>query len=126
MGRSVLPCSGGGLIGRRDGKGVSIRLIGQAIGLFAVTNIDDIVILALFFGQATARSGALRVVAGQYLGFTAILAAAIVGGTRRRSAPRDGDPLPRVPATGSGPARCRGRLARAPRPQRRRHRPSHR
>jgi cadmium resistance protein CadD (predicted permease) len=57
---------------------VSIRLIGQAIGLFAVTNIDDIVILALFFGQATRRSGALQVVAGQYLGFTGILAASVI------------------------------------------------
>jgi cadmium resistance protein CadD (predicted permease) len=45
---------------------VSIGLIGQAVGLFVVTNIDDIVILALFFGDATSRSGALRVVAGQY------------------------------------------------------------
>jgi cadmium resistance protein CadD (predicted permease) len=58
---------------------VSIGLIGQAVGLFAVTNIDDIVILALFFGDATSRSGALRVVAGQYVGFAGILAAAIVG-----------------------------------------------
>jgi cadmium resistance protein CadD (predicted permease) len=58
---------------------VSIRLIGQAIGLFAVTNIDDIVILALFFGQATGRTGVLRMVVGQYLGFAAILVASIVG-----------------------------------------------
>jgi cadmium resistance protein CadD (predicted permease) len=58
---------------------VSIGLIGQAIGLFAVTNIDDIVILALFFGQAVGRGGVLRVVVGQYLGFAAILAAAILG-----------------------------------------------
>lgn len=44
---------------------MSIGLAGQAVGLFAETNIDDIVILALFFGQATGRSGALRVVVGQ-------------------------------------------------------------
>jgi cadmium resistance protein CadD (predicted permease) len=58
---------------------VSIGLIGQAIALFAVTNIDDIVILALFFGEAVGRRGALRVVVGQYLGFAAILCASILG-----------------------------------------------
>jgi cadmium resistance protein CadD (predicted permease) len=47
--------------------------------MFAVTNIDDILVLALFFGQATNRAGAVRVVVGQYLGFAAILAAAILG-----------------------------------------------
>jgi cadmium resistance protein CadD (predicted permease) len=58
---------------------VKITLIGQAVGLFALTNVDDIVILALFFGQTQGRSAALRVVSGQYLGFIAILAASIVG-----------------------------------------------
>ena len=49
--------------------------IGRAVGLFAVTNIDDIVILALFFGRtAGRRAGTARVVAGQYVGFLAILA----------------------------------------------------
>jgi cadmium resistance protein CadD (predicted permease) len=48
--------------------------------MFAVTNVDDLVILALFFGQAAGRRGAeARVVAGQYLGFTAILAVSILG-----------------------------------------------
>jgi cadmium resistance protein CadD (predicted permease) len=56
-------------------------LLGQAVGMFAVTNIDDILILALFFGQAAdqGRAGAMRIVVGQYLGFAAILAAAVVG-----------------------------------------------
>lgn len=58
---------------------MSIPLIGQAIGLFAVTNIDDIVILALFFGQAIGRNNVLRIVIGQYVGFSAILAASILG-----------------------------------------------
>lgn len=56
-----------------------IGLIGQAIGLFALTNVDDLVVLALFFSQVSGRSGVLRVVAGQYLGFGGILAAAIAG-----------------------------------------------
>jgi cadmium resistance protein CadD (predicted permease) len=65
----------------REGWPVDLRLVGQAVGMFAVTNIDDILILALFFGQAAraGRAGAARVVAGQYLGFLAILAAAVVG-----------------------------------------------
>jgi cadmium resistance protein CadD (predicted permease) len=48
--------------------------------MFAVTNVDDIVVLALFFGQASGcRAGVVRVVVGQYLGFAAILGASIVG-----------------------------------------------
>lgn len=54
-------------------------VVGQAIGTFAVTNIDDLVVLAVFFGQAPGHRGAaVRVVAGQYLGFIAILAVSIV------------------------------------------------
>lgn len=53
-------------------------IIGQAAGLFAVTNIDDIVVLSLFFTQgAASRGSAARVVTGQYLGFAAILAVAM-------------------------------------------------
>lgn len=60
---------------------MNLGLLGQAVGMFAVTNIDDILILALFFGQAAGegRAGAMRVAVGQYLGFAAILAASIVG-----------------------------------------------
>jgi len=53
-------------------------VIAEAAGLFTVTNFDDIVILSLFFAQgAGQRSSARRVMAGQYLGFIAILAVAI-------------------------------------------------
>ncbi|WP_045740359.1 cadmium resistance transporter [Actinoplanes rectilineatus] len=59
---------------------MSLSLLGQAAGMFAVTNIDDLLVLAVFFGQTRGhKAGAWRVVAGQYLGFLAILAAAIVG-----------------------------------------------
>jgi cadmium resistance protein CadD (predicted permease) len=58
---------------------LNIGLIGQAVGLFAVTNIDDIVILALFFGQAVGRAAIIRVIIGQYIGFAAILAATVLG-----------------------------------------------
>ncbi|MEV4349131.1 cadmium resistance transporter [Actinoplanes sp. NPDC049596] len=51
-----------------------MQTIAQAVGLFAVTNIDDILILALFFG----RGGTVRAVGlGQYLGFIGILAVAV-------------------------------------------------
>ena len=44
--------------------------------MFAVTNIDDLVLLAVFFG----RTGhPWRVVAGQYLGFLGILAVSVAG-----------------------------------------------
>lgn len=43
--------------------------------MFAVTNVDDLVLLALFFGRARAW----QVVVGQYLGFVAILVVAVLG-----------------------------------------------
>ncbi|GAA1684978.1 cadmium resistance transporter [Nonomuraea maheshkhaliensis] len=56
---------------------MNLGVVGQAAGLFAVTNVDDLLILALFFAQGAGRRGAAaRVVAGQYLGFLAILAVA--------------------------------------------------
>ncbi|OLF10396.1 cadmium resistance transporter [Actinophytocola xanthii] len=59
---------------------MELGLVGQAVGMFAVTNVDDLVLLAVFFGRAAGqRGGAARVVAGQYLGFAAILAASVVG-----------------------------------------------
>ncbi|MER7501339.1 cadmium resistance transporter [Nonomuraea pusilla] len=56
---------------------MNLGIAGQAAGLFAVTNVDDLVVLALFFARGAGRRGAgRRVVAGQYLGFAAILAVA--------------------------------------------------
>ena len=53
-------------------------IVGQAAGLFAVTNIDDVLVLALFFSQGAGHKGATKAIAaGQYLGFAAILAAAV-------------------------------------------------
>ncbi|QRP48426.1 cadmium resistance transporter [Amycolatopsis sp. FDAARGOS 1241] len=57
---------------------MNLSVIGQAVGLFAVTNIDDVLVLALFFAQGAGHRGATRRVAlGQYLGFIAILAVAV-------------------------------------------------
>lgn len=61
----------------------------QAIGLFAGTNIDDIVVLALLLGQARDREGVRRVVLGQYLGFAAILAVAVAGSLGATLLPED-------------------------------------
>ncbi|WP_078851900.1 cadmium resistance transporter [Streptomyces sp. NRRL B-3229] len=57
---------------------MGLGIIGQAAGLFAVTNIDDILVLALFFAQGAGHRGSTRrVVVGQYLGFVAILAVSV-------------------------------------------------
>jgi|SRR5882757_4168176 len=57
-----------------------MELVGQAVGMFAVTNIDDMLVLAVFFGRATgSKPAAVRVVVGQYLGFGAILATSALG-----------------------------------------------
>ncbi len=44
----------------------------QAIGLFLVTNIDDIIVLSLFFARGAGQRGTTtKIIAGQYLGFGA-------------------------------------------------------
>ncbi|MCT1804112.1 cadmium transporter, partial [Kocuria carniphila] len=41
----------------------------QAMGLFAATNIDDIIVLSLFFARGAGQRGTTaRILAGQYLG----------------------------------------------------------
>ncbi|MFD5829718.1 cadmium resistance transporter [Lentzea sp. NPDC060358] len=55
---------------------MDLGTLGQAAGMFAATNVDDLVLLALFFARA---GTAWKVVAGQYLGFTGILAVAVLG-----------------------------------------------
>ncbi|KAA6433914.1 cadmium transporter [Agrococcus sediminis] len=51
----------------------------QAIGLFLATNIDDIIILSLFFARGAGERGATaRILVGQYLGFIGILGAAVL------------------------------------------------
>ena len=51
----------------------------QAIGLFLATNIDDMIVLSLFFSLGAGTPGATgKILAGQYLGFGGILAASIL------------------------------------------------
>ena len=52
----------------------------QAIVLFAVTNIDDLIVLALFFARDRAAGGHGRgIVLAQYFGFLVVLAGCLAG-----------------------------------------------
>ncbi|MFD1716158.1 cadmium resistance transporter [Amnibacterium flavum] len=56
-----------------------IGTIAAAIGLFAATNIDDIVVLTVLFLASTRGSlPGWKVVAGQYLGFATLVAISVV------------------------------------------------
>lgn len=56
-----------------------LETVVQASAIFAVTNIDDIVLFALFFGRATGnRSAERNVIVGQYLGFGAIVSISVL------------------------------------------------
>ncbi|MCX0276059.1 cadmium resistance transporter [Nocardia zapadnayensis] len=51
----------------------------QAIGLFVATNIDDIIVLSLYYARGAGQRGTTRkILLGQYLGFGGILLAAVV------------------------------------------------
>ncbi|WP_341925179.1 cadmium resistance transporter [Nocardioides psychrotolerans] len=51
----------------------------QAIGLFIATNIDDVIVLSLFFARGAGQRGtATRILVGQYVGFVGILGAAVL------------------------------------------------
>jgi len=56
-----------------------IATIAAAIGLFAATNIDDIVVLAvLFLASSRGRIRGWQIVGGQYLGFIALVVLSVV------------------------------------------------
>lgn len=50
-----------------------------SVAAFISTNLDDIFMLTLFFAQAKGRKGALKVVAGQYIGMGCLAALSILG-----------------------------------------------
>jgi cadmium resistance transport/sequestration family protein len=50
-----------------------------AIGSFVATNIDDIIILMLFFSQVSDRLRPRHIIIGQYLGFSALIIASLPG-----------------------------------------------
>ena len=56
-----------------------LATIGSAIGLFAATNIDDIVVLTvLFLASRCGSPGPWQIVAGQYLGFITLVVISVV------------------------------------------------
>jgi Predicted permease, cadmium resistance protein len=58
----------------------------QAIGLFVATNIDDIIVLSLFYARGAGQRGTTsKILLGQYLGFGGILLAAVVVSLGARS-----------------------------------------
>lgn len=59
-------------------SGLGTALAGGIVA-FAATNIDDIIILLLFFSQVDTKLGRQHIVVGQYLGFTAIIIASLPG-----------------------------------------------
>ena len=67
--RSAVSVASPGAFGAMRGARVGSGLAGQAVGMFAVTNIDDLLVLTLFFGQAAGRQGAVtRVVTASIWG----------------------------------------------------------
>lgn len=56
-----------------------VQAVITGITAFTATNIDDIVILMLFFAQVNASFRPRHIVIGQYLGFFALIAASLPG-----------------------------------------------
>ncbi|WP_013321673.1 cadmium resistance transporter [Gloeothece verrucosa] len=56
-----------------------IEAIIAGVSAFTATNIDDIVILIFFFSQLNASFRIRHILLGQYLGFTGLLIASLVG-----------------------------------------------
>lgn len=53
--------------------------VAAAVGLFIATNIDDIIILSLFFSRGAGQRGTFRrILVGQYVGFIGILALSVL------------------------------------------------
>ena len=66
-----------------------VEVLVEAIGLFAVTNVDDLVLLTVFFGRAHSAVETRRVVLGQYLGFGAITVVSVIAALGARQMPGD-------------------------------------
>lgn len=69
---------------------MTVTAILQALGLFTVTNIDNIIILSLFFGRDRSQSGTTsRIMIGQYLGFLGTLGVAILAAVSAQLLPSE-------------------------------------
>ncbi|WP_018332500.1 cadmium resistance transporter [Actinomycetospora chiangmaiensis] len=58
---------------------MDLTTLTRAVVMFVATNVDDLLLLSLFFARARRRGAATRIVVGQYLGFGAILALSVAG-----------------------------------------------
>ncbi|MEI2582530.1 cadmium resistance transporter [Scytonema sp. PRP1] len=56
-----------------------LTAISAGVATFVATNIDDIVILTLLFAQVNTSLRSRHIVAGQYLGFTVLVAISLLG-----------------------------------------------
>lgn len=56
-----------------------VAAIGTGVMAFTATNIDDIIILLLFFSQVNANFRRRHIVVGQYLGFTVLVISSVPG-----------------------------------------------
>lgn len=56
-----------------------IKAITSAIAVFVATNIDDLLLLAVFFTQVNPTFGKRQIIVGQYLGFTALILVSLPG-----------------------------------------------
>ncbi|BCL34030.1 cadmium resistance transporter [Nostoc sp. MS1] len=56
-----------------------VSAISTGVFAFSATNIDDLFILTLFFSQVNAQFRRWHIIAGQYLGFSALVLASIPG-----------------------------------------------
>ncbi|MBF2063423.1 MAG: cadmium resistance transporter [Calothrix sp. C42_A2020_038] len=56
-----------------------LGVIASASAAFVATNIDDIIILMLFFAQVNQNFRKRHIIIGQYLGFTALIIASLPG-----------------------------------------------
>lgn len=56
-----------------------MQVLVSAVVMFLVTNVDDLVVLTLFYGRATGPGGTRTVTLGQFLGFGAIVVVSLVG-----------------------------------------------
>jgi cadmium resistance transport/sequestration family protein len=59
--------------------GKLVEVIITAIASFAATNLDDIIILMIFFAQVNSTFRRKHIICGQYLGFTVIIIASLPG-----------------------------------------------
>jgi cadmium resistance protein CadD (predicted permease) len=60
-------------------QGSIILPVVQGIAAFATTNVDDILLLALYFAGTDTALGKRHIVLGQYLGFAAIIGVSLLG-----------------------------------------------